>query len=198
MLAERHRDVYLSAQETQALVHALDREPDRDAAAALMLLLLTGARKSEVLNARWEHVDLHRSLLTVPRSKSGRTRHIPLSPLAVQVIVHQHQRHRPGGDGGWVFPGKGVGKAREDLRGPWKRAKVAAGLLPDTRIHDLRHSFASALANEGVPLNEIGVILGHSQLATTARYAHHAPQRLVETATVAARAWKLVEGPGVE
>ncbi len=79
------------------------------------------------------------------------------------------------------------------LRGTWGRIKTTAGLPAD-----LRHSFDSALVNEGVPLNEIGVILRHSQLATTARYAHHAPQRLVETATVAARAWKLVEGPGVE
>lgn len=118
-----------------------------------MLLLLTGARKSEVLKARWEHVDRHRSLLTVLRAKSGRPRHIPLSPLAVRVIVHQHQRHRPGGDGGWVFPGKVVGKPLEDLRGPWKRAKAAAGLLPDTRIHDLRHTLLLPVltATRGAP-----------------------------------------------
>ena len=195
MLRETHRDVYLSARETQALVRALDAEPNQDAAAALMLLIVTGARKSEVLTARWENVDLDRCLLTVPRSKSGKTRYIPLSELAVRVLVRQYQRRRPG-NGGYVFPGHRAGQPLEDLRGPWKRAKQAAGLLPDTRIHDLRHSFASALANQGVPLNEIGVILGHSQLATTARYAHHAPQRLVQTATVAAQAWNLLEGPG--
>ena len=57
------------------------------------------------------------------------------------------------------------------------------------------NSFASALANNGVPLNEIGVLLGHSQLSTTVRYAHHAPQRLVATATIAARAWNLLPAP---
>lgn len=196
MLAETHRDVYLTAQETQALVRALDAEPDRDAAAAILLLVLTGARKGEVLTARWEHVDLSRRLLTVPRSKSGRTRHIPLNALAVRVLIHQHERHRRAGDGGFVFPGRKPGRPIEDLRGPWKRAKEAAGLLPSTRLHDLRHSFASALANQGVPLNEIGVILGHSQLATTVRYAHHAPDRLVATAAIAARAWNLLDGPG--
>ena len=66
-----------------------------------------------------------------------------------------------------------------------------SGLPASLRIHDLRHSFASALANRGIPLNEIGVVLGHTQLSTTARYAHHAPQRLVETATQAIRAWDL-------
>lgn len=190
MLAERHRDVYLSGDETQALVRALDAEPNREAAAALMLLIVTGARKNEVLKARWENVDLERRLLTVPRSKNGKTRHIALSSLAVRVLLIQLQRKRPGDDG-YVFPGKVVGKPLENVRCAWVRAKKAAGLRQDIRIHDLRHSFASALANNGVPLNEIGILLGHSQLSTTARYAHHAPQRLVETAAVAERAWNL-------
>ncbi len=67
------------------------------------------------------------------------------------------------------------------------------GRLPaDLRIHDLRHSLASALANAGTPLFGIGAVLGHRQLSTTTRYAHHAPQRLVATATAAARAWNLL------
>ena len=69
--------------------------------------------------------------------------------------------------------------------------RKAAGLPADTVIHDLRHSFASALANAGVPLFEIGRVLGHTQLSTTARYAHHAPERLVATASTAALAWDL-------
>ena len=81
------------------------------------------------------------------------------------------------------------------MRGAWARAKKAAGLPADLRIHDLRHSFASALANAGTPLNEIGTVLGHSQLSTTQRYAHHAPQRLIDTATVASRAWNLLAAP---
>ncbi len=62
----------------------------------------------------------------------------------------------------------------------------------DLRVHDLRHSFASALANVGTPLNEIGTVLGHTQLSTTQRYAHHSPQRLIDTATTALRAWNLL------
>ena len=82
-------------------------------------------------------------------------------------------------------------RVRKDhpLRPIREMADAALVALSGARIHDLRHSFASALANNGVPLNEIGVLLGHSQLSTT---AHHAPQRLVETATVAARAWNLL------
>jgi len=85
-----------------------------------------------------------------------------------------------------------VGTGLHALRGAWARAKAAAGLPPDLRIHDLRHSFASALANAGIPLFEIGTVLGHRQLSTTTRYAHHAPQRLVETASTAVKAWNLV------
>lgn len=80
------------------------------------------------------------------------------------------------------------GEAVEGLRKRWARAKRAAGLPADLRIHDLRHSLASALANAGTPLYEIGAVLGHRQLNTTTRYAHHSPQRMVETATTAARA----------
>jgi integrase len=71
MLREQHRDRFLTAAETQALVRALDAEPSRDSAAALALLILTGARKQEVLRARWEFVDLDRAMLTLPLSKSG-------------------------------------------------------------------------------------------------------------------------------
>jgi site-specific recombinase XerD len=73
----------------------------------------------------------------------------------------------------------------------------AAGLPADLGIHDLRHSLASVLANAGTPLYDIGVVLGHRQLSTTTRYAHHSPQRMVETATAAARAWNLLPAPEV-
>ena len=63
------------------------------------------------------------------------------------------------------------------------------------RVHDLRHNLASALANAGTPLYEIGAVLGHRQLSTTTRYAHHSSQRMVETATAAARAWNLLPDP---
>jgi site-specific recombinase XerD len=70
-----------------------------------------------------------------------------------------------------------------------------AGLPADLRVHDRRHSFASALANAGTPLNEIGTVLGHTQLSTTTRYAHHSPQRLIATAATATRAWNLLPEP---
>jgi len=87
------------------------------------------------------------------------------------------------------------GKPIEGLRKPWEKAKKAAGLPMDLRIHDLRHSLASALANAGTPLYEIGAVLGHRQLSTTTRYAHHSLQPMVETATAAERTWNLLPAP---
>jgi integrase len=189
-----HRERYLSAEETQALVRALDAEACQDAAAALAMLIVTGARKSEVLLATWDLVDFDRGMLTVLRSKSGRPRHIPLSPVAVGILRRQDARRVDGCPN--VFPSRRrPGRPLEDLRGAWERAKVAAGLPADLRMHDLRHSFASALANVGVSLFEIGTVLGHTQLSTTTRYAHHNSRRLVETASSAARAWNLLSEP---
>jgi DNA-binding transcriptional ArsR family regulator len=82
MLPEQNRDRFLTAAETQALVRALDAEPNQDAASALALLILTGARKQEALRAKWELVDFDRCMLTVPLSKNGRPQHILLSPAA--------------------------------------------------------------------------------------------------------------------
>ncbi len=194
MLREAHRDRYLTAEQTQALVRALDLEANQDAAAALALLTVTGARRSEVLGATWSNVDLNRGMLTVPRSKSGRTRHVPRAPFAVAVLARQAARREAGNE--HVFPSRRRGgRPLEGLRKPWARAKRAAGLPADLRIHDLRHSFASALANAGTPLNEIGTVLSHTQLSTTTRYAHHSPQRLIAMATAASTAWNLLPGP---
>ena len=211
MLREVHRDKYLTPEQTQALVRALDADEDQTAAAALALLIVTGARRSEVMLARWENVDFGRNMLTVPRSKNGRPRYIPLSPFAAAVLERQLAKARAAeaarlaadrveeGESGpnpYVFPShRRPGKAIEGLRGAWRRAKQAAALPNDLRVHDLRHSFASALANAGTPLNEIGTVLGHTQLSTTNRYAHHSPQRLIATATTASQAWNLLPEP---
>jgi integrase len=190
MLREVGRDRYLSPEQTRALLGALDKSKSRDTAAALALIAVTGARKQEVLRARWEHVDLAGRMLKVPRAKSGRPRHIPLSPFAVAILQRQAARRRDGN--AWVFPSpRADDQPVQNEKRVWEAAKKAAGLPMDTRIHDLRHSFASALANAGVGLFEIGQVLGHSQLSTTTRYAHHAPERLVATATTALSVWDL-------
>ncbi|WP_019647221.1 tyrosine-type recombinase/integrase, partial [Novispirillum itersonii] len=162
---------------------ALDAEPSRTAATCIALLALTGARRSEALNMRWEDVDIPRRLWQVPRAKSGRRRHIPLSDAAVAVLLSLP--HPPGCP--WVFPGADPARPLEGVRKCWDRVKARAGLARDLRLHDLRHSFASTLVNHGRPIYEVAEILGHSQISTTRRYSHFQNDRLVDAANIAGR-----------
>ncbi len=176
------RERYLTDEQAQRVMNELDHS-ERQEARAIKLLLLTGARKSEVLKARWEDVHLGQRLLTVPVSKSGRPRHIPLSDEAVAVIRSIPQE--PGCP--WLFPGRASGKPLSDLYLFWNSLRRKLGLR-DIRIHDLRHTFASLLVNDGHSLYEVQKLLGHSDPRTTMRYAHLGQASLLAAAqTVSAR-----------
>ena len=160
------RERYLSHDEARRLILALQKS-SRPEARVLQLLLLTGARKSEILKARWEDVHLDRHLLTVPLSKSNRPRHIALSDEAVAVIRNL-PRH-PGCS--WLFPGHTPDKPLSDIYLFWNDLRQKLGIA-EVRIHDLRHTFASILVNAGHSLYEVQRLLGHSDPRTTMRYAH--------------------------
>lgn len=160
------RERHLSRDEAGRLMDALEKS-GRPEALAIRLLLLTGARKNEVLRARWENVDLENRLLTVPLSKSGKARHIVLSDAAVAVIKAIDRRV----ESPWLFPGHAEGKPLSDLYLFWDRLRRELGLT-DVRIHDLRHTFASVLVNAGHSLYEVQKMLGHADARTTMRYAH--------------------------
>ena len=157
---------------------------DPYAVAAIRLLILTGARLREILHAEWEHVDFERGLLLLPESKTGK-KTVYLSAAALEILAGLP----PLAGNSYVFPGGVEGKPRADLKKPWAAISKAAG-LEGVRIHDLRHSFASFGAGASMGLPIIGKLLGHSQPATTARYAHldaDPMRRAVETigATIA-------------
>lgn len=141
---------------------------DPAAAAALRLLLFTGCRVSEILNLRWSEVDLERGLLFLPDSKTGR-KTVVLSGPAAAVIDGQKRI------GVYVIAGETAAqkdeKPRTDIKRPWALVRSRAG-LDGVRLHDLRHSFASVGAGSGMGLPVIGKLLGHTQAATTQRYAH--------------------------
>ena len=126
------RERYFTRDEAQRLMRALEKS-DRPETFAIRLLLLTGARKSEVLKARWENVRPDLRLLIVPLSKSGRPRHILLSDATLDVL-----RATPRTSGNpWLFPGHVPGKPLSDLHLFWNRLRRELGLA-DVRIHDLR------------------------------------------------------------
>jgi integrase len=139
---------------------------DPFAIAAIRLLILTGARLREILHAQWSQVDLERGVIFLPDSKTGR-KPIYLSAAAQAVLASL-----PRIEGNpHIIAGVKQGAPRADLKKPWAAVCRAAG-LEGVRIHDLRHSFASFGAGASLGLPIIGKLLGHSQAATTHRYAH--------------------------
>ncbi|WP_255476508.1 tyrosine-type recombinase/integrase [Geminicoccus flavidas] len=168
---EKRRERFLSPRELQRLARVL-RVVERSGlmspyvVAAVRLLVFTGARLSEILTLRWEHVEADRALLRLPDSKTGQ-KVIYLSGPALDVLA---KLPRVRGNPHVIVGGK-EGAHLVNLEKPWLRLRKAA-LLADVRLHDLRHSHASVAAASGLSLPLIGALLGHSQPATTARYAH--------------------------
>ena len=133
---------------------------------AVRLLVFTGARLSEILNLRWDQVDFERALLLLSDSKTG-AKPIFLSAPALEVLASvPHVEDNP-----YVICGGKQGASMVNLQKPWRRIRKLAG-LDEVRLHDLRHSFASVAAAGGSSLPMIGRLLGHTQAATTQRYAH--------------------------
>jgi integrase len=149
------------------------------ALAAIRLLLFTGARLSEILTLRWEHVDMDGQCLRIPDSKTGaKTIYLPAGGLEVLNGLPQ------GDDNPYVIAGAKPGSHLVNLRKPWGRIRARAK-LDDVRLHDLRHSFASMAVAGGLSLPVIGALLGHTQPTTTQRYAHLADDPLKQAANIA-------------
>jgi integrase len=139
---------------------------DPFAVAAIRLLILTGARLQEIVTAKWEYVDYDHGVMFLPTSKTGK-KHVYLSAAALQVLAEI-----PRVEGNpHIIAGARRGAPRSDLKRPWAAITKAAG-LDGLRLHDLRHSFASLGAGGGLGLPIVGKLLGHTQPATTAKYAH--------------------------
>jgi integrase len=136
------------------------------AMAAIRLLVLTGARRSEVLGLRWEWVDFARGYLRLPDSKTG-AKVIPLSAPALELLASQPRLE----NNAFVFPGDRRGQHLVGLPKVWERIRVEAELR-GVRLHDLRHSFASVGASAGDSLLLICALLGHRDAKTTQRYSH--------------------------
>ena len=179
---ERKRERFLSPEELrrfgQALTAAEVSETEtKYAIAAFRLLLLTGCRLSEIQTLEWRYVDLEHQELRLPDSKSG-AKIVYLGDAAVKIL-----KALPRVIGNpYVIAGRKEKAHLTDLQHPWRRVRKAAGIC-DVRIHDLRHTFASGGLLVGEGLAMIGKLLGHSQIQTTARYAHLASDPIKNAAT---------------
>lgn len=169
---EHARERFLSPEELTRLAAVLDAAEDQRAAAIIRMCMLTGARVGEVRQARFEQFNLDYAIWSKPASttKQRKIHRVPVSQDVV-TIVRQRQLVVPPGNP-WLFPSDtAIGKPVHDVRRFWIMVQKEAD-LPDVRIHDLRHTFASLLVSGGASLEIIGRLLGHSQMQTTQRYAH--------------------------
>jgi len=168
---ENKRERFLSAAELSRLGEALrEAEPEKTLApyaiAAIRLLLLTGARKNEILSLKWDYVDIDNRQLRLPRSKTSQ-KSIYLTAAVADIL--QSLPHVQGNP--FVIAGEKPGAHLVNLQKSWNRIRARAG-LEDVRLHDLRHSYASVGATGGLSLLYVGKLLGHTQASTTQRYAH--------------------------
>jgi len=147
------------------------------------MLILTGARKRELLDAKWTDFDLSRRAWRIPITKSGKARHVPLSDGALTLLAAMPRKP----DCEWAFANPETGKPYVSIFYAWNTARQSVG-LSDVRMHDLRHSFASLLINSGRTLYEVQHILGHTQVKTTQRYAHLSQDTLLAAANSATTA----------
>jgi integrase len=168
---EHARRRYMTSDELARIVEALRTFPDKDIADAIRLLMLTGARRNEVLTMKWADVDLGAGTWSKPPSstKQNAAHSVPLSAPARALLAERMSR-RADGDV-FVFPGNGSKRHIVNVWHAWGRICKAVGIT-GLRVHDLRHSYASQLASAGHSLPLIGALLGHTQPATTHRYAH--------------------------
>jgi integrase len=168
------RERFLTADEAARLREAVAASQNRQLKHIAGLLLLTGARVRELLDARWEHVDVERRAWFIPTSKTGKSRYVPLSNAAL-TIVNSLPRYKgcP-----WLVPNPETRKPFVSIRHAWLRA-IRVAKLPKLRIHDLRHSAASFMVNNGVDLFTVGKVLGHASYQSTQRYSHLANATLL-------------------
>lgn len=158
---------YLTVEETERLIEAIQQSQSPMLKYIVSMLILTGARKSEVLHAKWSEFNFEHRIWRIGMSKSGRARHVPMSDGLIKLLnlVPRHQNSE------FLFVNPETGKRVVNFFSAWNTARTRAALA-DVRIHDLRHSFASFLVNSGRSLYEVQRILGHTQIKTTQRYAH--------------------------
>ena len=179
-LLNNARERYLTKDEATRLIDAINQtEQNIHLKYIIPMLILTGARRGEVLKAKHEDFNLNQLCWTIPTSKSGKKRVLPITPQLLELY-----KSIPKDDTPYLFASAKSKKPYVTIYVSWNSARTRAG-LKDLRMHDLRHSFASALVNNGRSLYEVQTLLGHSTSKMTQRYAHLSNENLMKAASCA-------------
>ena len=165
---ETKREHYLSPDEIGRVLQALDVHRHQNSCDAIKLMIFTGCRRGGAMTARWDQFDPEFRIWTKPAAttKQRRLHRTPICSAASSIL----QKRFDDANSEYVFPSVG-GKALKEVRKTWNAVQESAA-IPKTRLHDLRHTFASIAVSQGESLPTIGAMLGHTQTSTTARYAH--------------------------
>lgn len=176
---EQGRERFFSPDEFDKINDALDQYPGV-AADCVRLIMQTGCRPAEALQAKFSEFDKEPGFWIKPASqtKQAREHKLPLNPQAIELIERRRKKRRSE----WVFPGDKKGGHLAALHHVWSFVREKTG-IGEARIYDLRHSFASAGAADGLSLPVIGKLLGHASPKTTQRYVHLDDELLREATT---------------
>ncbi|MDX2244318.1 MAG: site-specific integrase [Leptolyngbyaceae cyanobacterium bins.302] len=173
---EKERDRWLLPEELRKLAVAIDMHENIYVRASIWLFLLTGVRKMELLRAKWEHINFQRQELRLPETKNGGSHYISLSQTAINLI-----RGIPrNSDNPYLLPGKKQNHHLVNISLPWKKIRAQAG-IKDVRLHDLRRTCGSYLAQSGNSLQLIGKVLNHRDISTTMIYSRLSENQLKNT-----------------
>ena len=173
------RDIFLAPEDCLKLIEACNKDENVFAGALFKLAMFTGRRVGELLNSKWNDLNLDNAILTLPNTKAGERQFVYLNEMALVVL-----RTLPHLDGTpFIIAGQKRGKPLNFYRRAWLRILKRAGLdyFPP---HGLRHNYASTLVAAGVPIEQVGHLLGHKNMETTRKYAHHRPDHLRKASEV--------------
>lgn len=174
------RQIFLTKQETKRLINQVNNSQNIHLKYIIQMLLLTGARRGEVLKATWNQFDMNHMLWTIPLTKNGRKRVLPITK-SLKKLLKEIPKESP-----YLFTSPKTGKPYISIYNSWNTARVKAN-LPQVRIHDLRHTYASVLVNSKCSLYEVQILLGHSTSKMTQRYAHLSNEALMKAASYAGK-----------
>jgi integrase len=170
---------WLADDERRRLLEACDKSGNPDLALVVRIALASGARQAEILHLRWRMVDLARQCAFLPTSKNGEPRVMPLPGKITTELRRRNKVRNLASD--LVFPSPENPNRPRNVWQAWDVARKAAK-LPDFRFHDLRHTAATEMLRAKVDSRIVATVLGHRSLNMMRRYAHVAPELVVDAA----------------